>query len=88
MTKVSGCHAIVERTQIVLGEIILGEMTPLLLVLWREKTSRRQGIPMYCLSTPPVISEGQWIEANAKLIRQFGPEVYLRQLLDTMKQPA
>jgi len=26
------CHAIVERTQ-----IVLGEMTPLLLVLWREK---------------------------------------------------
>jgi hypothetical protein len=32
MTKVSGCHAIVERPQ-----IVLGEMTPLLLVLWREK---------------------------------------------------
>jgi hypothetical protein len=44
--------------------------------------------PMYCLSMPPVISEGQWIEANAKLIRQLGPEVYLRQLLDAMKQPA
>jgi hypothetical protein len=44
--------------------------------------------PMYRLSTPPAISEGQWIVANAKLIRQLGPEVYLRQLLDTMKQPA
>jgi len=43
--------------------------------------------PMYCLSTPPVISEGQWIAANAKLIRGLGPEAYLRQLLDTMKQP-
>ena len=43
--------------------------------------------PMYCLSTPPVISEGQWIEANARLIRELGPEAYLRQLLDTMKQP-
>jgi hypothetical protein len=30
--------------------------------------------PMYCLSNPPVISEGQWIEANAKLIRDLGPE--------------
>jgi hypothetical protein len=41
--------------------------------------------PMYCLSTPPVISEGQWIEANAKLIRELGPEVYLRHLLDAIK---
>ncbi|AXC09707.1 hypothetical protein ACPOL_0324 [Acidisarcina polymorpha] len=43
--------------------------------------------PKYCLSTPPVISEGQWIEANARLIRELGPEIYLRQLLDTMKEP-
>ena len=43
--------------------------------------------PMYCLSTPPVISEGLWIEANAKLIRELGPEAYLRQLLDTIKEP-
>jgi hypothetical protein len=43
--------------------------------------------PMYCLSTPPVISEGQWIVANAKLIRELGPEAYLRQLLDAMKEP-
>ena len=33
--------------------------------------------PMYCLSSPPVISEGQWIEANAKLIRDLGPEAYI-----------
>ena len=32
ITLCTGCHAIVERTQ-----IVLGEMTPLLLVLWREK---------------------------------------------------
>jgi len=32
VTLCTGCHAIVERTQ-----IVLGEMTPLLLVLWREK---------------------------------------------------
>jgi len=32
ITLCTGCHAIVERTQIVLGEITL-----LLLVLWREK---------------------------------------------------
>jgi hypothetical protein len=43
--------------------------------------------PMYCLSTPPVIGERQWIEANARLIRELGPETYLRQLLDTIKNP-
>jgi hypothetical protein len=32
ITLCTGCHAIVERTQ-----IVLGEMTPLLLALWREK---------------------------------------------------
>ena len=32
ITLCIGCHAIVERTQ-----TVLGEMTPLLLVLWREK---------------------------------------------------
>jgi hypothetical protein len=32
ITLCTACHAIVERTQ-----IVLGEMTPLLLVLWREK---------------------------------------------------
>jgi len=32
ITLCTGCHAIVERTQ-----IVLVEMTPLLLVLWREK---------------------------------------------------
>ena len=32
ITLCTGCHAIVERTQ-----IVLGEMTPLLLILWREK---------------------------------------------------
>ena len=32
ITLCTGCHAIVERTQ-----IVLGEMTPLLLTLWREK---------------------------------------------------
>ena len=32
ITLCTACHAIVERTR-----IVLGEMTPLLLVLWREK---------------------------------------------------
>ena len=32
ITLCTACHAIVERTQ-----MVLGEMTPLLLVLWREK---------------------------------------------------
>jgi hypothetical protein len=42
--------------------------------VWNSDDVRKVLInPMYCLSTPPVISEGQWIEANAKLIREFGP---------------
>jgi hypothetical protein len=52
---------------------------------WNDDDVRKVLInPMYCLSTPPVISEGQCIEANAKLIHRLGPEVYLRELLDTM----
>jgi hypothetical protein len=52
-----------------------------------EEVRKVLGKPMYCLSTPPVISEGQWIEANARLIREMGPEAYLRQLLDIIKEP-
>jgi hypothetical protein len=56
---------------------------------WASEDVRKVLInPMYCLSTPPVVSEGQWIEANARLIRELGPETYLRQLLDTIKEPA
>ena len=56
---------------------------------WSSEDVRKVLInPMYCLSTPPVIGEGQWIEANARLIRELGPETYLRQLLDTIKEPA
>ena len=55
---------------------------------WASEDLRKVLInPMYCLSTPPVVSEGQWIEANARLIRELGPETYLRQLLDTIKEP-
>ncbi len=37
---------------------------------WNSKDERKDLInPIYCLSTPPVISERQWIEANAKPIR-------------------
>jgi hypothetical protein len=49
--------------------------------------SKVLGNPMGCLSTPPVISEGKWIEANARLIREMGPEAYLRQLLNMLKEP-
>jgi hypothetical protein len=46
---------------------------------WNSDDVRKVLInPMYCLSTPPVIGQGQWIEANAKLIRELGPEVFLR----------
>jgi hypothetical protein len=53
---------------------------------WNSDEVRKVLInPMYCLSTPPVISEGQSIEANAQLIRELGPEECLRERLDTKK---
>jgi hypothetical protein len=42
--------------------------------------------PYHCLFKPPTISEGQWIEANAKLITQMGSQACLRLLLDTLKK--
>jgi hypothetical protein len=55
---------------------------------WNENRVRRVLLnPGHCLGKAPAISEGQWIEANAKLIRELGPEAYLRQLLDVLKEP-
>jgi hypothetical protein len=34
---------------------------------------------------PPLPSEEQWIAANAKLIKNLGPEPYLRNLLSILK---
>jgi hypothetical protein len=42
ITLCTACHAIVERTQ-----MVLGEMTPLLLILWREK--HPEGREQLCL---------------------------------------
>jgi hypothetical protein len=36
--------------------------------------------PLYCLSEPAVVSEDDWIKANAKMIREVGEETYLGNL--------
>jgi len=41
--------------------------------------------PRYTLAEPPVILEEQWIEANAKLIEQLGPQAYLSTLLGVLR---
>jgi hypothetical protein len=38
-----------------------------------------------CLPHEPMISEDEWIKANAKLISELGPEPYLRNLLSVLK---
>jgi hypothetical protein len=41
--------------------------------------------PLYCLSEPAVVSEGEWIKANAKMIRELGEEMYLATLLSVLR---
>jgi hypothetical protein len=41
--------------------------------------------PRYCLSTPAVVTDEQWITANAKLIAQMGPETYFATLLNVLR---
>jgi len=51
------------------------------------------GNPVYAINIAPVlaephpllISEEQWVAANAKLIADLGPEEYLRNLLSILK---
>lgn len=51
------------------------------------------GKPVYAINIAPVlaephpllISEEEWIAANAKLIENHGPEAYLRNLLSILK---
>jgi hypothetical protein len=51
------------------------------------------GNPVYAINIAPVlaephpllISEEQWVTANAKLIADLGPEAYLRNLLSILK---
>jgi hypothetical protein len=38
-----------------------------------------------CLHHEPMISEDEWVKANAKLISELGPEPYLRHLLSVLK---
>jgi hypothetical protein len=33
----------------------------------------------------PIISEEEWVKANARLIEELGPEPYLRNLLSILK---
>lgn len=35
----------------------------------------------------PLISEEEWIKANARAIEELGPEAYLRNLLSTLRGP-
>jgi hypothetical protein len=39
----------------------------------------------YCLLEPPVVSEDDWIKANAKMIREMGEESYLATLLNVLR---
>lgn len=34
---------------------------------------------------PHTIDEADWIEANKQLLKEFGPDAYLRRLLDVLK---
>jgi hypothetical protein len=40
--------------------------------------------PRYCLSVPTVVTDEQWIAANAKVIEQMGSETYLATLLSVV----
>jgi hypothetical protein len=44
--------------------------------------------PRYVLSKPPMVSEEQWIEANAKLIDDMGPHTFLATLLHVLRTDA
>ena len=41
--------------------------------------------PILAQPHPPLISEEEWIAANAKMIDDLGPEAYLRNLLSILK---
>lgn len=41
--------------------------------------------PRYCLSTPALVTDEQWIAANAKLIEQMGSETYFATLLSVLR---
>jgi hypothetical protein len=39
----------------------------------------------YCLTDPPVVTEEQWIKANARLVQKMGAESYLATLLSVLR---
>jgi hypothetical protein len=50
-----------------------------------DSVSRTLMNPRYCLSDPPVVSEEQWIKANARLLQDMGAENYLLMLLSVLR---
>jgi hypothetical protein len=53
---------------------------------WTPETVTRVLMdPRYCLSKPAIVTDKQWIEANAKLIGQMGSETYLATLLSVLR---
>jgi hypothetical protein len=50
-----------------------------------ESVTRVLMDPRYCLSEPAVVTDEQWIKANAKLIGEMGPETYLATLLSVLR---
>ena len=41
--------------------------------------------PMFAQRHVPLVSEQMWIDANARMLKELGPEAYLRRLLDVLK---
>jgi hypothetical protein len=53
---------------------------------WSEDSVARILVnPLYCLVEPAIVSEDQWIKANAKMIREMGEEAYLATLLNVLR---
>jgi hypothetical protein len=50
-----------------------------------EAVSRILINPRYVLTNPQVVTDEQWIQANAKLMRDMGPETYLATLLSILR---
>ena len=41
--------------------------------------------PVFCEPHKPILTEDQWVQAGVRLIKDLGPEGYLRRLLDVLK---
>lgn len=42
--------------------------------------------PFYCLATPPMLTEDEWVAVNVKAISDVGAERWLRYLLAVLKK--